>query len=391
MHKSVAVAYDEIHAEVPTFGLVGLNRIWLICAASRVSVLGSSTLAELPRARFPRALKEGIARSDARSAARKPGLRGSGEVGDAHAGSIRTRGTFRAGEQMKPVLSTRDLSRIFQVNESSVKRWADLGVLHCFRTPGGHRKFTVEEVLRFAREQKFVLDDDALRLLGVAGQFSRPAVQEEIEALGDDFFVALTQKNSDAGSRLLLEAHASHLSVETICDAIIRRTLDRMESLRTSGQMEPFEERIASMKLLEALVRLSDAVGSAHQAGPHALLACTPGQAHDIELRCIRLVLQRRGWKITYMGGAENGAIEAAVRRLQPNVVFLCASVPAPGLGPMVNAVASAAHDAGARLVVGGRAFSDEGSLGLLGVEHVVRSVADADAFIERLSTTLSD
>ncbi|MDI6740484.1 MAG: MerR family transcriptional regulator [Candidatus Edwardsbacteria bacterium] len=67
----------------------------------------------------------------------------------------------------KPILSTWDLARIFRVNESSIKRWTDLGVLNCFRTPGGHRRFTVDEAVRFAREQNFVLDDTARRALGI--------------------------------------------------------------------------------------------------------------------------------------------------------------------------------------------------------------------------------
>jgi methanogenic corrinoid protein MtbC1 len=297
-------------------------------------------------------------------------------------GLRRPGGTFRAGEQMKPVLSTRDLSRIFQVNESSVKRWADLGVLHCFRTPGGHRKFTVEEVLRFAREQKFVLDDDALRILGVSGQFSRSPAPNEIEALGDQLFDALTQQNSDAGSRLLLEAHASHLPVETICDSLIRPTLDRLGTLRQSGQIEQFEERIATSKLVDALVRLSDAIGPTTPAPVHALLACVPGEPHDIDLRCMRLVLQRHGWRLTFLGGTiQAGSIETAIRRLKPQAVFVAASVSSDRLGWMLDSIGSAAREVGARLVIGGRGFERAGSLGTGRIDLLARSYADVDAF----------
>lgn len=288
---------------------------------------------------------------------------------------------------MKPVLSTRDLSRIFQVNESSVKRWADLGVLHCFRTPGGHRKFTVDEVLRFARDQKFVLDDEALGVLGVAGQSTRAPGPREIEALGDELLEALTRQNSDAGSRLLLEAHASHLSLETICDSVIRRAVDRLETLREAGQIEPFEERIATMKLIEALVRLSDAIGTVPQSSFHALLACVPGEAHDIDLRCVRLVLQRRGWRVTFLGGTpQEGSIEAAVRRLRPQAVFLCASAPADCLRGLVGSVAVAARDVAARLIVGVRGFHGAAPFGMPGVDLVAHSLAEVDSFAEAMS-----
>ncbi len=36
---------------------------------------------------------------------------------------------------------------ILGVNESTVRRWADSGEIHVFRTPGGHRRFAEEELL----------------------------------------------------------------------------------------------------------------------------------------------------------------------------------------------------------------------------------------------------
>ena len=288
---------------------------------------------------------------------------------------------------MKPILSTRDLSRIFQVNESSVKRWADMGVLHCFRTPGGHRKFTVEEVLRFAREQKFALDDEALRLLGVSGRFSRAPGPRELEALGDDLFDALTRQNSDAGSRLLLEALASHLSIETICDCVVNRAVSRVNELRASGQMEAYEERIAAAKLGEALVRLSDALGPVPTAQIHALMACVPDEVNDLDLRCARLLLQRHGWRITYLGGPlPPGSVESAVRRLRPNVVFVSAATTGGELRTKVESIARATHETGARFVLVGRAFDGVGAVIFPGVDLITRSLADLEPFVEEMS-----
>ena len=53
--------------------------------------------------------------------------------------------------------STRELSKLFDANESTIKRWADKGELRCFRTPGGHRRFTPEHVLEFVKKYKYEL------------------------------------------------------------------------------------------------------------------------------------------------------------------------------------------------------------------------------------------
>ena len=36
--------------------------------------------------------------------------------------------------------------------------------------------------------------------------------------------------------------------------------------------------------------------------GPHALLACVPGDQHDLGLICFGLALRAHGWRITYLG-----------------------------------------------------------------------------------------
>lgn len=47
------------------------------------------------------------------------------------------------------LFTTEDLSRMLQVSKSTIKRWAKDGKLHCFRTPGGHRKFNQASIQEF--------------------------------------------------------------------------------------------------------------------------------------------------------------------------------------------------------------------------------------------------
>ncbi len=45
--------------------------------------------------------------------------------------------------------TTEDVSRMFHVSKSTIKRWTDEGKLRCFKTPGGHRKFNLSSVYDF--------------------------------------------------------------------------------------------------------------------------------------------------------------------------------------------------------------------------------------------------
>jgi excisionase family DNA binding protein len=53
--------------------------------------------------------------------------------------------------------TTRELATLFRANESTIKRWANKGALKCFKTPGGHRKFTPQHVLDFVQKYHFEL------------------------------------------------------------------------------------------------------------------------------------------------------------------------------------------------------------------------------------------
>jgi excisionase family DNA binding protein len=45
--------------------------------------------------------------------------------------------------------SSKDLARLFSVDESTIRRWADSGRLRCSRTLGNHRRFSVALVSEF--------------------------------------------------------------------------------------------------------------------------------------------------------------------------------------------------------------------------------------------------
>ena len=68
-------------------------------------------------------------------------------------------------------LSLGQASQFLQVNEATLRQWADNGVLRVYRTPGGHRRFLHEDILNLTNrtsntstlESKEKLEGSALR------------------------------------------------------------------------------------------------------------------------------------------------------------------------------------------------------------------------------------
>ena len=78
--------------------------------------------------------------------------------------------------------TTDDLSKMFRVGKSTIKRWTDEGKLQCFKTPGGHRKFKPSNVQEFIIHYHYEvsateLPDGALNADSVSAAFG-PNVEE---------------------------------------------------------------------------------------------------------------------------------------------------------------------------------------------------------------------
>lgn len=106
-----------------------------------------------------------------------------------------------ASEQL---LTSSEVGELLQVNPSSVKKWVDDGLLVAFRTPGGHRRIRVADLVVFldnhkmpiprdlvasAKRRVLVVDDDIVQLKAIARGMKR---------LSDRIEVATTANGIDA-------------------------------------------------------------------------------------------------------------------------------------------------------------------------------------------------
>jgi len=80
---------------------------------------------------------------------------------------------------IEELLTTEDLSNLLGVSKSTIKRWTDEGRLHCFRTPGGHRKFKHSNVRDFVDQYHY--DKDVTKTLIVFNSESQRHVNETLD------------------------------------------------------------------------------------------------------------------------------------------------------------------------------------------------------------------
>ncbi len=98
---------------------------------------------------------------------------------------------------------------------------------------------------------------------------------------------------------------------------------DRWAAGRASVAQEHFASNLLRGRLL-ALARDWDSGD-----GPALLLACLPGEAHDLGLIVFGILAARRGWRVTFLGAdTPLDTVHATVRNIQPALTVLVATNP---------------------------------------------------------------
>jgi excisionase family DNA binding protein len=205
---------------------------------------------------------------------------------------------------MKTLLSTRDVADLMKVTETTIKRWSADGLLPCVKTPGGHRRYRMPDVLRFAEDRHYPLSGIALPAsAGIDPQALEFSVYKRDFRAVTRLLVDQAPKGERGAVLEVLTYLAKHqVPIATIGDEVIRPALAEIGRLWNEGRIEISEEHAASQALLEAVIRLSPDLPRRTDNGLSAVCACAEGNHHEIGLRIICYALESEGWSVHYLG-----------------------------------------------------------------------------------------
>ena len=123
--------------------------------------------------------------------------------------------------------------------------------------------------------------------------------------------------------------------VREIALPILRRIGDGW----SKGEVTVAQEHFASNLLRGRMLGLARGWGGG--GGPLALLACPPGEHHDLGLVGFGVALRGLGWRVTLLGAdTPVDTMIACAEEIEPDVVVLCAlrGVDLRGLAPRSSA-----------------------------------------------------
>jgi MerR family transcriptional regulator, light-induced transcriptional regulator len=199
-------------------------------------------------------------------------------------------GPLRIGEFARRVGVTPELLRAWE------RRY---GLLQPVRSPGGFRLYTDQDAERVARMRR-ALDEglsaaEAARAALARGQPSEGLLQDAAARL-----LAAIERYDESTAHAVLDESLAAFGLEAVLGDVILPTLTQVGLGWQQGTLQISQEHFASNLIrgrLLSLARLWSRGG-----GPIALLACPPGEAHDISLLAFGLLLRSHGWRILFLG-----------------------------------------------------------------------------------------
>jgi methanogenic corrinoid protein MtbC1 len=228
---------------------------------------------------------------------------------------------------MKSTYSTAELATMFDVNESTVKRWSDSGDLHCVKTRGGHRRYDVASVLDFVQRNKLsvpvldvgIVQNEDLQAHVIAGNIGK---------LGPELKKGLLAGNTEAVLKLIRLGFAAKPNLLALYTQLIFPPLIELGNEWEQGTITIHEEHIASNTLRDALARFQREVHHKPSNGFTAVCACYDGELHDIALRCISYYLEAQGWNTLFLGqSVPTESLMQAVKKHKPQLVVLTGNI----------------------------------------------------------------
>ncbi|HEU4943304.1 MAG TPA: MerR family transcriptional regulator [Gaiellaceae bacterium] len=114
-------------------------------------------------------------------------------------------------------------------------------------------------------------------------------------------------------------------TVEAVLGTVILPYLVELGERWSTGEATVAQEHFASNLIRGRLL----GIGRGWDAGdgPRAVLACAPGELHDLGLIAFALTLHRRGWRITYLGpDTPVESLADTAERLSPDLVVVSAT-----------------------------------------------------------------
>ena len=222
-----------------------------------------------------------------------------------------------------------ELSKRSGVSPHVLRAWERrYGLLRPTRSSGGLRLYSPEDLerVRLMREhlgQGVAAAEAAALVTGAAsgGAAAGPAIDSS--AARRDLGAAL-ESFDESRANTLIDGLLAVATIDVFLRDVVLPYLHELGERWERGEASVAQEHFASNVLRGRLLGLGRGWGRG--IGPRALLACLPGEEHELGLIAFGLALRSRGWRIAYLGAdTPLETLENTAVALEPDLIAVSA------------------------------------------------------------------
>ena len=225
-------------------------------------------------------------------------------------------------------LNSKEVSDILGINISTLKRWTDNGIIGCHKTAGGHRKFTMQNVRDYYKENKTASKREDVAL----ENFEHKKIYELIKKnsyseLAHKLANSSVESDESTVKTIISGSYMNNIDVETLFDKIVDPGSMIVEKALHENYLSHAEAFISRKIITRATEALNNNKPNGSYNGKSALCVNFEDNLPDLGVVMSEVILRHKGYNVYNTGShAELGDLNKVIdnKKIDLIVFYLC-------------------------------------------------------------------
>ena len=191
----------------------------------------------------------------------------------------------------KKYLNTKQVGSLFDVNESTVRRWASSGKIECISSAGGHRKFSYQNVMSFANDQGLKIN---------SGEIPYNINRKTII---DDSVKHVFNNDAKSLEMIFVQLYLDGTLLPDLMDNFVEKILVKIQDKLDQREVSVAEEHIARKVVSKALNNFKLTVSN-HVSRDNENILCLnlENDIPDLPIDMIQILLENNNFNVHNCG-----------------------------------------------------------------------------------------
>ena len=191
----------------------------------------------------------------------------------------------------KKYLNTKQVGSLFDVNESTVRRWASSGKFECISSAGGHRKFSYQNVMSFANDQ------------GLKINSSEIPYNINRKTIIDDSVKHVFNNDAKSLEMIFVQLYLDGTLLPDLMDNFVEKILVKIQDKLDQREVSVAEEHIARKVVSKALNNFKLTVSN-HVSRDNENILCLnlENDIPDLPIDMIQILLENNNFNVLNCG-----------------------------------------------------------------------------------------